>query len=48
MGSPWVGFKYFNQFFNNPVFSTLLSDTLGLSLYALIVGFPLPIILVVS
>jgi putative aldouronate transport system permease protein len=46
-GSPWVGFKHFALFFNNPVFRTLIQNTLGLSLYALIVGFPLPIILAI-
>jgi putative aldouronate transport system permease protein len=47
-GSPWVGFKYFELFFNNPVFWTLLQNTLVLSLYALLVGFPLPILLAVA
>jgi putative aldouronate transport system permease protein len=46
-GSPWVGLKHFAAFFNNPVFWTLLQNTLGLSLYALVVGFPLPIILAI-
>lgn len=46
-GSPWVGLKYFEMFFQNPVFWTLLKNTLGLSLYALVVGFPIPIILAV-
>lgn len=46
-GSPWAGFKYFELFFNNPVFWNLIRNTLGLSLYALIVGFPIPIILAV-
>lgn len=46
-GSPWVGFKYFDLFFGNPVFWTLIKNTLGLSLYALIVGFPIPIILAI-
>ena len=46
-GSPWVGLKYFALFFNNPVFKTLLQNTLGLSLYALVVGFPIPIILAI-
>ncbi len=44
-GSPWVGFKYFDLFFSNPVFWTLLQNTLGLSLYGLVVGFPFAIIL---
>ncbi len=46
-GSPWVGLKHFSAFFDNPVFWTLIQNTLGLSLYALIVGFPLPIILAI-
>ena len=46
-GSPWAGFKHFELFFSNPVFWELLQNTLGLSLYALIVGFPIPIILAV-
>jgi putative aldouronate transport system permease protein len=44
-GSPWVGFKHFMTFFNNPMFLTLLRNTLGLSFYALVVGFPIPILL---
>lgn len=46
-GSPWVGFKYFDMFFNNPVFWTLIKNTLGLSFYSLLVGFPIPILLAV-
>lgn len=46
-GSDWVGLKYFLLFFQNPVFWTLLKNTLGLSLYSLVVGFPIPIILAV-
>jgi putative aldouronate transport system permease protein len=46
-GSEWVGLKYFEMFFKNPVFWTLLKNTLGLSLYALVVGFPIPIILAI-
>jgi putative aldouronate transport system permease protein len=47
-GSPWVGFKHFEMFFRNPVFVTLLSNTLTLSLYALLVGFPIPILLAIA
>ena len=47
-GSPWVGLKHFELFFNNPVFWRLLQNTLGLSLYALIIGFPIPIMLAVA
>ena len=46
-GSPWAGTKYFDLFFSNPVFWTLIKNTLGLSIYALVVGFPIPIILAV-
>jgi putative aldouronate transport system permease protein len=46
-GSPWAGFKHFALFFNNPVFWDLLQNTLGLSLYALVVGFPIPIVLAI-
>jgi len=44
-GSPWAGFKYFEQFFNNPAFWTLLRNTLLLSVYSLAVSYPIPIIL---
>lgn len=47
-GSPWVGFKYFKMFFENPVFYSLLKNTLFISLYALAVGFPVPIILALA
>jgi putative aldouronate transport system permease protein len=44
-GSPWVGVVNFNRFFNSYQFKQLLKNTLGLSLYQLSAGFPLPIIL---
>ena len=47
-GSPWAGFKHFYLFFDNPVFWRLLSNTLGVSLYALVVGFPIPILLAIA
>jgi putative aldouronate transport system permease protein len=47
-GSPWVGFKHFEMFFKNPVFWTLLENTLTLSIYALLVGFPFPILLAIA
>ncbi|MNH89392.1 putative multiple-sugar transport system permease YteP [compost metagenome] len=45
LGSDWVGFKYFEKFITAPNFETLLINTLKLSLYGLILGFPVPIIL---
>jgi ABC-type polysaccharide transport system permease subunit len=45
IGSPWVGFENFTRFFNSPQFQNLLINTLAISFYSLIVGFPIPIIL---
>lgn len=44
-GSPWVGLKHFNRFFESYQFGTLLRNTVTLSLYLLIASFPFPIIL---
>lgn len=46
--SPWVGFKHFQRFFDSYYFWDLMKNTLGISLYSLIVGFPLPIILALA
>lgn len=43
-GSPWVGFQYFERFFNSFNFQLLLKNTIGISLYSLVIGFPIPII----
>jgi len=47
-GSPWVGLKYFDQFFSTPIFGTILKNTVLLSLYSLVAGFPFPIILALA
>ena len=44
-GSPWVGFKHFKRFFNSYYFTRLIANTLGMSLYSLLIGFPIPIVL---
>ena len=44
-GSPWVGFAHFERFFNSYYFWRLIKNTLGLGLYELLVGFPIPILL---
>jgi putative aldouronate transport system permease protein len=44
-GSPWVGFEHFIRFFNSPYIFRLLRNTILLSVYNLIFGFPAPIIL---
>ena len=43
--SDWVGLKHFERFVNSPIFFRLVRNTLTLSVYALVAGFPLPIIL---
>lgn len=43
-GSHWVGLKHFVRFFNSPYFTDTISNTLTLSVYSLLVGFPIPII----
>ncbi len=44
-GSAWVDLYYFKRFFESPYFETVIKNTLILSLYGLIVSFPMPIIL---
>ena len=44
MGSPWVGLEHFERFFSAYNFRQLLFNTLGISVYSLIAGFPIPII----
>jgi len=45
IGSPWIGLENFQTFISSPNFMDLLLNTLKLSLYGLIIGFPAPIIL---
>lgn len=47
-GSEWIGLENFRRFFNSYHFEVLLKNTLTLSLYQLLVGFPLPILLALS
>jgi putative aldouronate transport system permease protein len=44
LGSAWVGFHYFQQFFNSVYFWRLLKNTVLLSVYSLVWGFPVPIL----
>lgn len=43
-GSKWVGLAQFTKFFNSYQFGRVFSNTLWLSLYSLLAGFPLPIL----
>lgn len=44
-GGDWVGFKYFIQYFESPMFWTTLKNTFIISFYTLVCGFPAPILL---
>jgi putative aldouronate transport system permease protein len=43
-GSEWIGFTHFIRFFQSYQFGRVISNTVLLSVYSLIAGFPLPII----
>jgi len=47
-GSDWVGLKHFKNFFTTPDFKNLLKNTLALSLYSLVISFPMPILLALA
>jgi putative aldouronate transport system permease protein len=42
--SPWVGFQWFSDFFKSFYFGRLLRNTVLISVYDIIFGFPIPII----
>ena len=44
-GSEWVGLDWFIRFFQLPNCWNLIKNTIGISVYQLVAGFPLPIIL---
>lgn len=45
LGSPWAGWEHFESFFNGPYFWRTLRNTLLISFYDLLFGFPAPIVL---
>ncbi len=45
MGSEWVGLEWFQRFFSAPNFWRMMKNTVLLSLFSLLWGFPIPIIL---
>lgn len=47
MGSPWVGLKWFHDFFADPMALRVLKNTLILGIYSLVWSFPAPIILAI-
>lgn len=42
--SEWVGFRWFREFFSSVYFGRLMKNTLLISIYSLIIGFPIPVI----
>lgn len=45
LGSPWVGFKNFIQYFNSYQFWPTIRNTIVISLYTIVITFPLPVFL---
>ena len=45
LGSEWVGFEHFQRFLSSPDFLRYLMNTLKLSVFGLLWGFPVPILL---
>lgn len=44
-GSEWVGLTYFKQFFSSYYFKDVVWNTISLSLFTMLIGFPAPIFL---
>jgi putative aldouronate transport system permease protein len=47
-GSQWVGLRNFQALFDNPMFTTLLKNTLILAFYLLLASFPVPLLLALA
>ena len=47
-GSKWVGLQQFEKFVKNYQFWPVIRNTLSISLYSMVVGFPFPILLAIA
>ncbi len=47
-GSTWVGFKWFERFFDAPNFGRMIGNTIKLSVFSLLWSFPVPILLALA
>ena len=47
-GSPWAGFKYFSKFITDYQFVRVISNTLVISIYSMLVSFPCSIIFAIA
>ena len=45
--SPWIGLQYFKELFTDPEIPNAFINTLAISIFKLLIGFPAPIILAV-
>ncbi|MGO3196620.1 ABC transporter permease [Vagococcus salmoninarum] len=45
--APWIGLDYFREFFSDPMFWTVMKNTLGISFLKLLIGFPAAIMLAI-
>ena len=43
--SPWIGFEHFETLFSSEQFTRALRNTIAISFYSLLIGFPVPILL---
>jgi putative aldouronate transport system permease protein len=43
LGSPWIGWKYFFEFFKSPYAFRVIRNTVMINFWNLLLGFPLPI-----
>lgn len=48
LGSDWVGLKHFERFVSSFYFGRTIRNTIGISVYQLVAGFPVPIILALA
>ncbi|MCR5754081.1 MAG: ABC transporter permease subunit [Acetatifactor sp.] len=47
LDSPWVGLRYFQQFFSSYYNRDIIWNTVSISLYSILFGFPMPILLAI-
>lgn len=47
LGSPFVGLRWFKQFFSSYYWKNIIWNTFSISLYSILIGFPIPIILAI-
>ncbi len=47
ISSPWVGFSHFKRFFGSYYFLNVLSNTLTINFWKILVGFPIPVLLAI-